>query len=266
MSFLRYALRHQPIAHHHPLSRTYSLIPTTHLSLHKCPLPSPSLTRTYASKSKEPKSKESKSTSTSTAHLIPGSLQPITNPTSLIEFSKCETSMRSSVEWFKKECATIESRASGRITPSILSGVRVKLPKRGNGGELVSLEEISTVGVRDGSTLMITVFEEENFKFIEQALYESKIPNVIPQRQDSRTIKIPIPRPTVEARLQAYTATQRKAEEVRVQIRKQHQTSLKRGKYEKRSVELTEFQKLTDKYVKEVDTILAGLKKAVGAK
>jgi len=134
-------------------------------------------------------------------------------------------------------------------------------------------------------------------KLIEQALYDSKLPNIVPQRQDSRTIRIPIPkyvpvhpidsqisqslRPTVEARGALYTAAHRKAEEIRVQIRKQHQPSIKRGKYQKHSIELDEvsellflvlrsdlcqFQKLTDRYVGEVDKILASLKKATGAK
>lgn len=31
-------------------------------------------------------------------------------------------------------------------------------------------------------------------KAVESALYESKLPNIVPQRQDVRTIKIPIPK------------------------------------------------------------------------
>lgn len=49
-----------------------------------------------------------------------------------------------------------------------------------------------------------------------------------------------VSRPTVEAKTALYTVAQRKAEETRVQIRKQHQASLKRGKYDKHSVELEE--------------------------
>ncbi|GLB39253.1 putative ribosome recycling factor [Lyophyllum shimeji] len=75
-----------------------------------------------------------------------------------------------------------------------------------------------------------------------------------------------MPKPTVEARLALYAGALRKAEEIRVQVRKQHQASLKRGKYAKHSIELEEFQKLTDRYIGEVDKILASLKKATGAK
>lgn len=48
------------------------------------------------------------------------------------------------------------------------------------------------------------------------------------------------PRPTLESRKELFGAAKRKAEEVRVQIRKHHSISLKRGKYEKHSVELEE--------------------------
>ena len=47
-------------------------------------------------------------------------------------------------------------------------------------------------------------------------------------------------RPTLESRKELFGAAKRKAEEVRVQIRKHHSVSLKRGKYEKHSVELEE--------------------------
>lgn len=65
--------------------------------------------------------------------------------------------MQGSVEWYRKECAMVEARASGRITPALLSPVRVKLPDTTNE---FKLEEVATVGVRDGSILLITVFDE----------------------------------------------------------------------------------------------------------
>lgn len=67
--------------------------------------------------------------------------------------------MNTAVEWFRKECAAIETRASGRVTPSVLAPVRVFLP--GNPETGLKLEEVATVGVRDGSMLLITLFEED---------------------------------------------------------------------------------------------------------
>lgn len=74
---------------------------------------------------------------------------------------KAEGKMKGVAEWFRKDVAGMEMRASGRITPAVLSPVRVMLPEnKGADGRGVQLEEIATVGVREGTTLLVTVFEE----------------------------------------------------------------------------------------------------------
>lgn len=62
------------------------------------------------------------------------------------------------VEWYRKEVAKMETRVSGRVTPEILAPVSVKIPGRGANG--VRIEEVATVGVKDGSVLVVTVFED----------------------------------------------------------------------------------------------------------
>ncbi|KAF9527620.1 ribosome recycling factor domain-containing protein [Crepidotus variabilis] len=205
----------------------------------------------------------SKNKAKSTTSFVPGSKQPITDEAARQEYTKCEATMQAAVEYFRKECATSENRALGRITPALLEPVRVKLPDNPKGAKL---EELATVGVREGSTLLITLFDEHTIKHVEASLYDCGIPGVVPHRQDNRTIKVPIPKPTIEARKDLFVAAKRKAEEIRVQVRKHHSASLKKGKYEKHSIELEEFQKLTDRYIKDTDRILADLQKATGVK
>ncbi|KAI6117115.1 ribosome recycling factor domain-containing protein [Pisolithus croceorrhizus] len=212
-------------------------------------LPSIVLGRPYASKSKIK----------STADLVPGSRQLLTTEEARSEYHKAEVKMSSTVEWFRKEVAAFETRASGRVTPSLLAPVRVEV--HGKGNDPVKLEEIATVGVKDGSLLIVTVFDENNMKGVEQAIYDAKLPGIVPQRQDTRTIRIPIPKPTVEARTALVSNAQRLAEESRVQIRRVHQASVKKGKYEKYSVELDEFRRLVEKNAAEIDKILAHMKK-----
>ncbi|KAF5369257.1 hypothetical protein D9758_002631 [Tetrapyrgos nigripes] len=198
----------------------------------------------------------------STADLVPGSQQPITDEAAREEYKKCEEKMIAAVEWFRKECAAVETRASGRVTPHLLAPVRVKLP---DSDQSFRLEEVATVGVKDGSMLLVTVFDEGSLKHVETAIYEAKLAGIIPQKYDNRTLRIPVPKPTVEARTALVTATLRQAEDSKVQIRKHHQASLKRGKYAKHSIELEEFQKLTDRNVGEIDARISQLKKATGA-
>ncbi|PBL01845.1 ribosome recycling factor [Armillaria gallica] len=199
--------------------------------------------RTYAKKAQ------------STSSLQPGSQQPLTKPSDIAEHDKCQDKMKSTVDWLRRDCADAAARASGRVTPALLANVCVQGQK---------LEQVATVGVRDGSMLVVTVFEEDNLKHVEAAIYDAKLPSITPQRQDTRTLRIPVPKPTLDAKSSVVAAAGKNAEEARVQCRKLHQTSVKKGKYEKRSVELEVFQDLLDKYVAEIDKILVDMKKTLG--
>ncbi|KAL0958417.1 hypothetical protein HGRIS_000558 [Hohenbuehelia grisea] len=214
------------------------------------PPKAPMASRAYATKGKG----KAKSTST----LVPGSQQPLTSGPAREEYTRAEEKMHAAVEWFRKEAAAVESRGTGRVTPAVLDPVRVTLPDT---NASVKLDQVATVGVREGNNLLVTLFEEQNMKHVEQAIYAAKIPSIVPQKLDDRTIKIPIPRVTLETITALYTAMQRKAEDTRMQIRKQHQASIKRGKFEKHSIEVEVFQKLTDRHIAEIDAALLPLKK-----
>ncbi|KAG1726572.1 hypothetical protein EDB19DRAFT_1914559 [Suillus lakei] len=82
--------------------------------------------------------------------------------------------MGAAVEWYRKEVTGPETRASGRTTPALFSPVRIELP--GKGKDPMKLGEVATIGVRDGSTLIITVFQEHNLSAVEQAQYAAKLP------------------------------------------------------------------------------------------
>ena len=77
-------------------------------------------------------------------------------------------------------------------------------------------------------------------KPVEDALYAAQLPGVIPQRVDDRTIRIPIPKPTVDARRAVVAAAIKQAEETRQQLRKAHQAGVKKGKFERHSIEMEE--------------------------
>ena len=98
----------------------------------------------------------------------------------------------------------------------------------------------------------------QNLRHIEKAIYAAEIPHVVPQKVDSRSLKIPLPkyalfcslfyvqaltfvvpyRPTVDARNELVKSAAKLAEDTRVQLRRHEQTSVKKMKYEKHSVEI----------------------------
>jgi len=105
--------------------------------------------RGYASKNKV----KVKSTST----LVPGSKQPITDPAAQQEYDRADKAMSASVAWFKKECAALETRASGYARPGMISSVRVKIPEQPD----MRLEELATIGVREGTTFLVTLYDSQ---------------------------------------------------------------------------------------------------------
>lgn len=118
-------------------------------------------TRTYASKKKlknaESQPAARKPTASAQDDFVPGSQRIAAGEV----YHKAEESMNVALERYRKEVSNLEMRANGRVTPALLAPVRVKLPNHpGADGKGARLEEIATVGVREGTTLLITVFEE----------------------------------------------------------------------------------------------------------
>ena len=102
-----------------------------------------------------------------TTSLTPGSQQALSDPAAREGHARASAAMASSVEWFKREVAQLDARASGRVTPQLLDPIRVSLSHKEEGEasssapSKVRLEELATVGVRDGSSLVVTVFEPQ---------------------------------------------------------------------------------------------------------
>ncbi|GAB1522335.1 hypothetical protein RhiTH_005449 [Rhizoctonia solani] len=174
--------------------------------------------------------------------------------------------MDSTIDWFKRELAQMEARVSGRVVPSLLDPVRVKL--KDAGGAAVKLDQVSTVGVRDGNVLVITLFDEANMKDVESSIINAQIPNMNPQRADARTLRIVVPKPTMEARQAVVTNASRMAEDTKVKIRTSRESGMKDLKkmgYAKHSKFADELQKATDKHTKDIDALIAKLKKSISA-
>jgi len=128
--------------------------------------------RTYAKKKekevKQEKEKEKKAArqtegpkgnhAASTSRLIPKSERAIQDDAAQEEYDKSSVKMNSSVEWSRKEIAGLTARGVGHVTPAILDPVRVVLP---DAPKEMRLEEIATVGVREGTNLIITLFEDD---------------------------------------------------------------------------------------------------------
>jgi hypothetical protein len=119
--------------------------------------------RPYATKNKanakhtlsQPEVKGSHATSTS--GLIPTSKRALKDETAQAEYDKAATKMVAAVNWLKKEVAGIKARGLGHVTPAVLDPVRVVLPEDPKEHRL---EEVASVGIRDGINLIVTLYED----------------------------------------------------------------------------------------------------------
>ncbi len=105
-----------------------------------------------------------------TTSLTPGSQQALADPAARDEYARAHAKMAACVEWFRREVAQLDARASGRVAPQLLAPVRVSVVAHpssssasasASAAKKVRLEEVATVGVRDGSTLIVTVFDPQ---------------------------------------------------------------------------------------------------------
>lgn len=168
-----FALRSRSRAYLNPIARSTSLPSLPGPS--RLPSAAALLTahRTYASKKSkgksqpepEPKSKPKRTADAgsgkspaSTDSLVPRSQLILESAASRALHDDVDGKMSALVEGFQMEVAQARRRAQGAVTPDVLGPVRVALPGT---SKRVGLEEVATVGVRDGTVLVVTVFDEE---------------------------------------------------------------------------------------------------------
>jgi ribosome recycling factor len=165
---------------------------------------------------------------------------------------RMQKSVHSLVDAFKKI-------RTGRASPSILEGVKVAYY-----GSDMPIQQVSNVMVEDGRTLAIVPWEKPMVPVIEKAILKSDL-GLNPMTTGD-TIRIPMPPLTEETRKEFIKVARAEAEKGRVSlrnIRRDANADIKELLKEKEISEDEErsgqeqIQKLTDKFVSEIDKLLA---------
>jgi len=167
-----------------------------------------------------------------------------------------EGKMKKALEVLRKEYATLRA---GRATPSILDKVMVDYY-----GTATPLNQAATISVPDARTLIIQPWEKAMLAKIEKAILKSDVG--ITPNNDGTVIRLTIPQLTQQRRAELVKMVHKKAEETRVAVRNLRRDAnemLKKLEKDKTVSEdeakkaQDDVQKLTDKYVKEIDKIAA---------
>lgn len=147
---------------------------------------------------------------------------------------------------------------TGRAHPSILDSVMVNYY-----GQETPLKQIASVNVEDNRTLMITPWEKNQVPTIEKAIMMSDLG--LNPSSNGDIIRVPMPMLTEETRKEMVKQAKADAEHGRVSVRNARRdanTMLKDLLKEKEISEdderrgEEEVQKLTDKYIADVDKML----------
>lgn len=167
-----------------------------------------------------------------------------------------EARMQKGIEAFKHELAKMRT---GRAHPSLLEQIRVDYY-----GNETPLSQVANINVADARTLVITPWEKKLIPVIEKAIMVSGLG--LNPATSGEVIRVPLPALTEERRKDLIRIVRGEAENARVSIRNLRRDANTAIKESLKKKEITEddekrlsdnIQKLTDKYIAEVDQMLA---------
>ncbi len=163
--------------------------------------------------------------------------------------------MQSGIEALTREFGGLRT---GRASTGLLEGIRVDYH-----GTPSPINQVASVSVPDPRTLVIQPWEPGLLAIIEKAIMKSDL-GLTPVN-DGRVIRLVIPPLTEERRKQLARASGKLAEEARVAVRNIRQEANKRIKALEREKKISEdesrrgleqVQKLTDRFIQQVDELL----------
>ncbi len=172
------------------------------------------------------------------------------------DLKQLEVSMQASLDALKRELSGLRT---GRASTHLLDPLQVTVY-----GSKMPLSQVGTVSVPEPRTISIQVWDRANVSAVEKAIRESNLglnPVI-----DGQLIRLPIPTLTAERRQELVKVAHKYAEQSRVSVRNVRRDGMDKLKKLEKDGEISEdehrkksgsVQELTDKYVKEVDNMLA---------
>ena len=179
-----------------------------------------------------------------------------------MELVELESRMLKSVEVYEGNLSEIRA---GRANPAILNKISVEYY-----GVETPINQVAGISVPEARMIVIQPWDMSVLKEIEKAIIASDIglnPN-----NDGKVIRLNFPDLTEERRKELAKEVRKIAEEAKVSIRSIRRDGMDDAKAKQKNSEITEdekasmedkIQKLTDKYIGEVDTILEKKEKEI---
>ncbi|MBU1366708.1 MAG: ribosome recycling factor [Candidatus Omnitrophica bacterium] len=173
---------------------------------------------------------------------------------------KIEEEMQKAVEATKREFAELRS---GRANPKMVEGIRVSYY-----GTPTLLKELATIGIPEARLVVINPYDPTSLKEIEKAILQSALG--ITPISDGKIIRLIVPPLSEERRGELIKIVKKVAEEGKVSIRtvrRNGKECVRKMEKEKKISEDDRFkaeeelQKITEKYIEEIDNLLENKEK-----
>lgn len=179
-----------------------------------------------------------------------------------MELENLEERMLKSISVFEENLSEIRA---GRANPAILNKISIEYY-----GVLTPINQVAGISVPEARTIVIQPWDVSVLKEIEKAILASDIglnPN-----NDGKVIRLSFPELTEERRKDLVKDIRKIAEDARVSVRSIRRDGMDSVKSALKNSEISEdeksnledkIQKLTDKYVAEIDKILENKEKEI---
>lgn len=180
----------------------------------------------------------------------------------MAKYPEVEKKMEKRVNGLLSEFKTIRA---GRANASVLDKISVEYY-----GTLTPVNQVGSISSPEPRLLVIQPWDTTLLKEIEKAINKSEL-GISPQN-DGKVIRLSFPPLTEERRKELVKQVKKYAEEAKVQIRNARRDGIEMYKKQKKDGEITEddmkeiekdIQNLTDKYIKEIDTVTAEKEKEI---
>ncbi len=181
-----------------------------------------------------------------------------------IAILETEDAMQKAVEHMGHEFATVRT---GKASPGLIENLDVYVASYGSSMKLKQLAVISTPEPR---LLEVKAFDPSTTQDIERAIRESRLG--LNPAAGSSSLRVPIPELSEERRREMVKLVRQLSEEAKVRVRAVRKEGMDAAKKMKADNIITEdgqkdheeeVQKLTDKYVKQIDELVVAKEKEV---
>lgn len=171
-----------------------------------------------------------------------------------------ETRMKKAIESVAREFSEVRT---GRAHPGLIEGLHVDYY-----GTPTMIKQIASISVPDARTVVIQPWDVSAVPMIEQAINNSKL-GIMPSN-DGKVLRLSVPQLSKDRREELKKVVHDMAEKGRVSlrsIRREGNEKIKKMEQDKQASKDDSFsgqeaiQKITDKYIKEIDDILTAKNK-----